>query len=193
MKDEIQSAVDFLTNIIRSSDDVNEEQTRQFNANLRNLLSNRYQDHWFTEKPFKGSGYRCIRLNHNMDPLILQAGKMCGLDSTFLESSFPPELTIWVDPRDVSYRIGENGSVGVLYQTTKDSNQETPIQQVQETTSQSTSTYMVQQSSDRSAIHQMNRNLNSTFMSCKDQFMNVLPSISREAVHYQQYAGFVSS
>jgi protein Tob/BTG len=187
MKEEIKSAVDFLTNIIRSRDDVNETQTRQFNDSLTNLLSDRYQDHWFPEKPFKGSGYRCIRLNHNMDPLILQAGNMCGLDLLFLESSLPPELTIWVDPRDVSFRIGENGSVGVLYQTTKDSQS-----QVQATPSQSTSTHMVQQSSDNS-FHQMNRNFNNTIMACKDQFMNVLPSISREAVHYQQFAGFVSS
>lgn len=186
MKDEIQSAVDFLTNIIRSRDDVNETQTHQFNSNLKNLLSNRYKDHWFPEKPFKGSGYRCIRLNHNMDPLILQAGKMCGLDHSFLESTFPPELTIWVDPRDVSYRIGENGSVGALYETSKDS------QSVPETLSQSTSTYMVQESNDYS-FQQMNRNFNSTLMACKDQFMNVLPSIQREAAHYHNFAGFVSS
>lgn len=185
MKDEIQSAVDFLTNIIRSRDDVNETQTLQFNTNLKNLLSNRYKDHWFPEKPFKGSGYRCIRMNHNMDPLILQAGKMCGLDYSFLESTFPPELTIWVDPRDVSYRIGENGSVGVLFETSKDS------YQVPETPSQSTSTKMVHESDY--TFQQMNRNFNNTLMACKDQFMNVLPSIQREAAHYQHFAGFVSS
>lgn len=188
MKDEIQSAVDFLTNILRSRDNTNETQTRQFNINLRNLLSNRYQDHWFPEKPFKGSGYRCIRLNHNMDPLILQAGKMCGLDYSFLESSFPPELTIWVDPRDVSFRIGENGSVGVLYQASKD----TP-QQVQEITPQSSPVTSSHQQSSESTFHQLNRNFNNTFMSCKDQFMSALPSISREAVNYQKLAGFVSS
>jgi len=187
MKDEIKSAVDFLTNILRSRDDINDTQTYQFNSNLTNLLVHRYQDHWFPEKPFKGSGYRCIRLNHNMDPLILQAGNMCGLDCSFLETSFPPELTIWVDPLDVSFRIGENGSVGVLYEPSnkKDS-------QVQETQHSSTSTVSVQQSSDNS-FHQMNRNFNSTLMSCKDQFISALPSISREAVNYQHFAGFVSS
>lgn len=185
MKDEIKSAVDFLTNILRSRDDINEAQTYQFNSNLTNLLVHRYQDHWFPEKPFKGSGYRCIRLNHNMDPLILQAGNMCGLDCSFLESSFPPELTIWVDPLDVSFRIGENGSVGVLFQTT------TKETQVQESQHKSTS-ISVQQPSDN-PYHQMNRNFNNTLMSCKDQFMNAMPSISRETVNYQQFAGFVSS
>lgn len=186
MKDEIQSAVDFLTNILRSRDDVNETQTRQFSSTLRTLLSKRYQDHWFPEKPFKGSGYRCIRLNHNMDPLILQAGKMCGLGYSFLESSFPPELTIWVDPHDVSFRIGENGSVGVLYQPSKDN-----VEHVQENSNQSN--LSSHQQSVESTFHQMNRNFNNTLMSCKDQFMSALPSISREAANYQKFAGFVSS
>jgi len=180
MKDEINSAVDFLTNILRTREDVNDARTAQFNTTLKNLLTTRYQGHWFPEKAFKGSGYRCIRLNHNMDPLILQAGQMCGLNLQFLEATFPPELTLWVDPRDVSFRIGENGSVGILYQSEKDTSQSPAI------------TQLPQESSDLS-LHQTNRNFNSTLMSCKDQFMNVLPSIARESVHYKQFAGFVSS
>lgn len=180
MKDEIKSAVDFLTNILRTRDDINDLQTKQFNSALRNLLTSRYQGHWFPEKPFKGSGFRCIRLNHKMDPLILEAGRMCGLNQSFLESTFPPELTLWVDPMDVSFRIGENGSVGILYQPEKDSTQEI-------TSTQSQPSY------DLSAHHQPTRHFNTTLMSCKDQFMNVLPSIARESVHYKQFAGFVSS
>lgn len=183
MKDEIKSAVDFLTNILRTRDDVNDMQTTQFNTTLKNLLTSRYQGHWFPEKPFKGSGFRCIRLNHKMDPLILQAGIMCGLNQPFLETTFPPELTLWVDPRDVSFRIGENGSVGILFQSEKESTQSQQISQ---------SPQQQQQPSDLS-LHQTNRNYNSTLMSCKDQFMNVLPSIARESVHYKQFAGFVSS
>lgn len=183
MKNEIQSAVDFLTNILRLRDDVHEIQTHQFHSILKNLLSNRYQDHWFPEKPSKGSAYRCIRLNHKMDPLILEAGKMCGLNLVFLETTFPPELTIWVDPRDVSYRIGENGSVGVLYQADNDAGIETQI------------SHFVQQPS-HSFVRQQNcttKTLNSTLMSCKDQFMSALPSISSEAMHSQQFVGFISS
>lgn len=183
MKDEIKSAVDFLTNILRTRDDVNDVQTSQFNSALKNLLTARYQGHWFPEKPFKGSGFRCIRLNHKMDPVILQAGHLCGLNQAFLEATFPPELTLWVDPRDVSFRIGENGSVGILYQAEKDSMQDiTSSQSQQEST----------QSSDLS-FHQPNRNYNNTLMSCKDQFMSVLPKIASESVHYKQFAGFVSS
>jgi len=114
MKDEIQSAVDFLTNILKTASSLDANQLDTFNRNLCNMLYSHYQNHWFPEKPFKGSGYRCIRINHKMDPLVAKAGLSSGLNANELFTVFPNELTIWVDPREVSYRIGENGSVGVL-------------------------------------------------------------------------------
>lgn len=182
MKDEVKSAVDFLTNILRNKDEVNESQTTQFNYHLCNLLCNRYEDHWFPEKPFKGSGYRCIRLNHKMDPLMIEAGKFCGLDKDILTSSFPPELTIWVDPNDVSYRIGENGSVGILYGSSSDSDSSQPSSPALQEPPQHHPVYHPRPS----------RNIND-FFSCQDQFMHSFPGLSREAVHYKQLAGFVSS
>lgn len=176
MLEEIKSAVDFLTNILRSRENMNETKSAQFNTTLRNLLSTRFQDHWFPQNPNKGSGYRCIRLNHNMDPLILQAGETLGLNCAFLESTFPPELTIWVDPRDVSFRIGEDGSVGILYQSENF-----------ESTSQQLAT------SDLSPIHHSNKNFSNTIMSCKDQFISALPGLASESLHYKQFAGFVAS
>jgi len=49
-----------------------------------------------------------------MDPLISKAGKDCGLSEETLFKIFPNEFTLWVDPDEVSYRIGEDGSIGVL-------------------------------------------------------------------------------
>merc|ERR1711874_596554 len=88
----------------------------KFRDCLIEVLRRRYRDHWFPEKPFKGSGYRCIRINGRMDPVIAQAGEGCGLSSTLLHQTFPSELTMWIDPLEVSYRIGENGSICVLYE-----------------------------------------------------------------------------
>uniref|UniRef100_U3K7Y2 Protein BTG1 n=1 Tax=Ficedula albicollis TaxID=59894 RepID=U3K7Y2_FICAL len=82
----------------------------------RGLDSEHYKHHWFPEKPCKGSGYRCIRINHKMDPLIGQAAQRIGLSSQELFQLLPSELTLWVDPYEVSYRIGEDGSICVLYE-----------------------------------------------------------------------------
>lgn len=118
MKIELRSAVDFLTNFIRTSKYVTNEQLSIFRTSLLNLLQRKYENHWFPEKPCKGSGYRCIRLNHNMDPTVREAGLSCGLNQQALEQLLPKELTMWVDPREVSYRLGENGSIGIIFDGT---------------------------------------------------------------------------
>lgn len=53
-----------------------------------------------------------------MDPLIGQAAQQIGLGSQELFQLLPSELTLWVDPFEVSYRIGEDGSICVLYEAT---------------------------------------------------------------------------
>lgn len=112
-----------------------------------------------------------------------QAGQTCGLES--LENTFPPELTIWVDPNDVSYRIGENGSVGILYES-KTTQQQSQQQQYQSQYSPSTSP--VQQMNEQSIHENSTRNLNS-LITCKNQYMNY----GRDDWNYQQLAGFVAS
>ena len=117
MKLEVQSASNFLVHLVRlSRRNVTEFQLNKFYDALIDVLRRRYSDHWFPERPFKGSGFRCIRINGTMDSLIGSAGESVGLSSKFLHSIFPSELTLWIDPKEVSYRIGENGSICVLYE-----------------------------------------------------------------------------
>jgi len=117
MKLELQSASNFLVHLIKlGRRNLNENQLEKFRLALVEVLRRRYRDHWFPEKPFKGSGYRCIRINGKMDPVIAQAGESCGLSAALVHSTFPSELTMWIDPLEVSYRIGENGSICVLYE-----------------------------------------------------------------------------
>lgn len=102
MKLELLSASNFLVHLIRlGRRNVGEGQLSKFRDCLIEVLRRRYRDHWFPEKPFKGSGYRCIRINGKMDPVIAQAGDGCGLSSTLLHQTFPSELTMWIDPLEV--------------------------------------------------------------------------------------------
>ncbi|XP_058481521.1 protein BTG1 [Solea solea] len=117
MKPEITAAVGFLTRFLRVKGHVNDRQVQTFTQSLQDILSEQYKHHWFPDRPCKGSGYRCIRINHKMDPLVGQAGQRIGLTIQQLYLLLPSELTLWVDPFEVSYRIGEDGSICVLYES----------------------------------------------------------------------------
>jgi len=120
MRLEIISAADFLVHLLRlQAGQLTERQLEMFKSSLTEVLRHRYRDHWFPDRPNRGSGYRCIRINGKMDPVIAQAGANVGLLPTVLHSLFPSELTMWIDPSEVSYRIGENGSICVLYERTE--------------------------------------------------------------------------
>lgn len=120
MRLEIVSAADFLVHLLRlQAGQLSERQLEMFKSSLTEVLRHRYRDHWFPDRPNRGSGYRCIRINGKMDPVIAQAGANVGLLPTILHNLFPSELTMWIDPSEVSYRIGENGSICVLYERTE--------------------------------------------------------------------------
>ncbi|XP_002738308.1 protein BTG2-like [Saccoglossus kowalevskii] len=121
MKKEIRSAVNFLKNLLRTRN-ITDQRLDVFAKQLHDVLKLHYQQHWFPENPHKGSAYRCLRTCCNrMDPLIARAGELAGLSLTELHDLLPKELTIWIDPADVSYRIGEEGSICVLYECTNNS------------------------------------------------------------------------
>nr|XP_055043463.1 protein BTG1-like [Misgurnus anguillicaudatus] len=115
MKPEVSAAVSFISSLMGVKSSLSENQLHLFTQTLSDLLIEHYQHHWFPHAPFRGSGYRCLRINHKMDPLIGKAGIAIGLRQEQLFSLLPKELTLWVDPYEVSYRIGEDGSTCVLH------------------------------------------------------------------------------
>jgi protein Tob/BTG len=52
-----------------------------------------------------------------MDTVIEKAASMSGVTFADLYKSLPQEFTLWIDPSDVSYRIGEDGSICCLFST----------------------------------------------------------------------------
>lgn len=79
-----------------------------------------------------GSGFRCIRVNAEIhDPCIEKAAKDSKISQTVIRDLLPQEITLWIDPQIVSYRIGENGSISTLY----DSNRSSPSNSLDSTES----------------------------------------------------------
>lgn len=108
MKEEVHCACEFFSKMLESKH-LPHQFAAQFRLRLEELLSQRFKDHWDTKNPNRGSAYRCIRINSKMDPIISQAAQVTGLKD--ISKYLPAEFTMWVDPRDVSYRFGEDGSI----------------------------------------------------------------------------------
>lgn len=86
-----------------------------FGEELERLLVSRYEGHWYPEAPLRGSAYRCLHLGAPPDPLVELAARRSGLDTEEVNANVPAELSVWIDPYEVSYQIGEKGAVKVLY------------------------------------------------------------------------------
>jgi len=81
---------------------------------LRGLLLSKFQSHWNVDQPLLGSAYRAIVNSERLvDPLLVRAAAMAGAPELAL--GLPSDLVVWIDPHEVSYRIGEYGSVCTLY------------------------------------------------------------------------------
>lgn len=107
MKLEIDTALDFLCKILNNR--VPQEQVDVFRTHLHELLQDRFEAHWHPERPIAGSGYRCIRWEPGMqDRALLSAATKSGVD---IKSLLPSDFALWIDPNDVSARIGSYGSV----------------------------------------------------------------------------------
>jgi len=111
---EIKAACQFLTNYITS--EVNENQSKLFGLILNTLLHAKYVSHWDVKNPSKGNAYRAITIfNERLDSTILSAAQAASIPN--IEKYLPNELCLWVDPHNVSYKIGDYGNIITLYES----------------------------------------------------------------------------
>ncbi|CAL8304676.1 unnamed protein product [Lota lota] len=113
MQLEIQVALNFIISYLYNK--LPRRRVNIFGEQLERQLKNKYEGHWYPDKPFKGSGFRCIHVGEKVDPVVEQAAKESGLDLDDVRSNLPQDLSVWIDPFEVSYQIGEKGAVKVLY------------------------------------------------------------------------------
>ena len=116
MKLEIKSGVNFITHLLRvgSKRKISEQKLKQFSNCLYEILLKRYEMYWCPDRPYMYSGYRVLRINHHMDPLIQLAGEQCGLSQNFLNTTLP-SLEIWIDPFEVTYRFQHDSKLILIY------------------------------------------------------------------------------
>lgn len=72
-------------------------------------MKEKYLSHWDEADPMQGSGYRALTSTmRRPDAVLLKAASVAAVD---LHTCLPNDLTVWIDPRQVAYRIGGEGSV----------------------------------------------------------------------------------
>ena len=131
MKDEISAASDFLTRLVgRQNDHLDSETLAAFRSTLDGVLHRKFVNHWFPDRPSRGQAFRCIRVNENIrcDSILETVCQEIGI--RFADLVMPAELTLWIDPEEVTCRFGEHkGSYCVVAQF-KDGNKENYVDQI---------------------------------------------------------------
>ncbi|RWS28638.1 protein Tob1-like protein [Leptotrombidium deliense] len=75
----------------------------------------KFEGHWYPDKPYKGSAFRCLKTTPPLDPVFEVAAREAGMELADIQDNLVPDLSIWIDPGEVSYRMSEKGPVKILY------------------------------------------------------------------------------
>jgi len=121
MHEEVENAAKFIIKVMKMghgniAQQIGDETLEKLTKAIAESMIEKYTGHWHPQKPNKGSAYRSIRIGNRLDKTIEKAVEKIGLSTDLVKRAFTLELTLWVDPREVSYQMGEKGSVSVLYE-----------------------------------------------------------------------------
>ncbi|XP_047199509.1 protein BTG4 [Hippoglossus stenolepis] len=110
MKEEIAAAVFFVARLVKRYGCLDNHGRERFATALTSALFENYKNHWHPKAPTKGQAYRCLRMNgvRLQDPVLQQACERSAV--RYQDLGLPHELTVWVDPGEVSCRYGERSS-----------------------------------------------------------------------------------
>ncbi|NWI42000.1 B910 protein, partial [Picathartes gymnocephalus] len=128
MKDEIAAAVFFITKLVKREEKLSKDEIEMFAAKLTTVLFEKYKNHWYPDSPSRGQAFRCIRMNQQQprDPVLGQACVESHVD--FNSLGLPKEMTLWVDPFEVSCRYGERNRPFTVARFDGEENPELPQQ-----------------------------------------------------------------
>lgn len=118
MKEEVSSAVNFLSKLLATRPSVTGAQCSLFRDNLERLLTAKFENHWHPSKPLRGNAFRCLNIDtvtNTIDPVLVKAAKISEVSPVCLPQVFPDGLDLWIDPGDVSCRVGR-GDIWPIYQ-----------------------------------------------------------------------------
>lgn len=109
MRREVNAGVNFLKRLAMERGGLEESKAEVFAKQLRDLLSEKYDQHWYPDNPSKGQAFRCVRMSGNRAECDREVLKACE-ESELIPSQLGPhcEITLWIDPLEVCARSGNN-------------------------------------------------------------------------------------
>lgn len=114
MEVEVSVALNFVISYLYTK--LPRRRVDMFAEELDRAVRKKFEGHWYPDQPFKGSAFRCIKVSgEKVDPVMETAAAMSGLDIDEVKDNLPLDLSVWIDPNEVSYRIGEKGVVKLLF------------------------------------------------------------------------------
>ncbi|XP_070136511.1 protein Tob1-like isoform X3 [Drosophila bipectinata] len=119
---EIQIALNFVISYLYNK--LPRRRVNIFGEELEKALGEKFLGHWYPEKPFKGSAYRCLKTGDPIDSVLERAARESGVPICDVLENLPSELSVWVDPGEVSFRIGEKGAVKIIYSENNENHEE---------------------------------------------------------------------
>ncbi|XP_067094805.1 maternal B9.15 protein isoform X1 [Osmerus mordax] len=109
MKREVKAGVNFLKRLAVERGGLGEHKAEAFAEKLRELLSDKYNEHWYPDNPSKGQAFRCVRMSADIVECDKEVLRACvESDLQLSQLGLQREVTLWIDPLEVSARSGDN-------------------------------------------------------------------------------------
>lgn len=112
---EVQVALNFVISYLYNK--LPRRRVNIFGEELDKALKIKFRGHWYPESPCRGSAFRCFKTGSPLDEALERAARESGVPVQDILEHLPRDLAVWVDPGEVSYRIGEKGAIKVLFST----------------------------------------------------------------------------
>lgn len=115
MKQEIENAVSFWLKYIPDTALPTDHKER-FRQAFTRILTDKFTGHWHPTTTHKGSGYRSISNWRSIDHTLADAAQQTQVSPELLDKCMPRDIVMWCDPYNVTYRVGDYGTVYTVYE-----------------------------------------------------------------------------
>ncbi|KAJ1667995.1 hypothetical protein IW140_002428 [Coemansia sp. RSA 1813] len=115
MHTEIENAAGFWVKHIPDAS-LAAERKEALRLALIDVLCEKYKGHWNPEQTAAGSGYRSLCNWRSLDGSLVEAAMRANVSIALLERLMPRDIVVWCDPHNVTYRVGDHGTVYTIYE-----------------------------------------------------------------------------